>query len=72
MGGHVMRDVGYQIERSTTMKKCARCDVSHGSSPARSWFPSVGNLLIDSLEVESVVLLGHDLQEEVITWLRSK
>jgi len=68
-----MRDVGYQIERSTTMKKCDRCDVSHGASPARSWFPSVGGMLtIEDLEVESVVLLGHDLQEEVITWLGSR
>jgi len=68
-----MRDVGYQIERSTVMSDCDRCDKTHGASPARSWFPRVGGLLtIEDLEVESVVLLGHDLQEEVITWLKSK
>ena len=62
--GRVMRSVEYGIYSSARM--------GDGSS-AKAWFPPVaGRLVIEDLEVELVIGLGHDLREEMKIWLSSR
>jgi len=54
-----MKDVGYQIERSTVMR-----DGAGNHSPAGSWFP-MSNVNAETLEPDLVRRLRNDLGDEL-------